>query len=212
MLAIWAGMSLFEGVDLGGAGHSTSPGYDEYKARKIKMEKMEQSQSKFRICLQKHEEGRDYHKKLNNSIITRFITTCIIWWTGKRGDAVWNGLARYYRIAAMNGDYKANIRLQYLLKADVSVPIYLKRKYIISTRNWQNNCRQRLTIICMVYLDVGYGVRTEKDGKYAYQERLQTWGSREAQYVVSEMLGDINDEETLQMRLQINRAVTLLCL
>ncbi|SSZ30502.1 Uncharacterised protein [Aggregatibacter aphrophilus] len=25
VLAIWAGMSLFEGVDLGGAGHSTSP-------------------------------------------------------------------------------------------------------------------------------------------------------------------------------------------
>ena len=46
VLAIWAGMSLFEGVDLGGAGHSTSPGViDEYKARKIKMEKMEQLQA-----------------------------------------------------------------------------------------------------------------------------------------------------------------------
>ena len=38
-------------------------------------------------------------------------------WTGDKGDEVWNGLARYYRIAAMNGDYKANIRLQYLLKS-----------------------------------------------------------------------------------------------
>ena len=36
-------------------------------------------------------------------------------WTGEKGDEVWNGLARYYRIAAANGDYKANVRLQYLL-------------------------------------------------------------------------------------------------
>ena len=36
-------------------------------------------------------------------------------WTGDKGDEVWNSLARYYRIAAANGDYKANVRLQYLL-------------------------------------------------------------------------------------------------
>ena len=47
VLVIWAGMSLFKGIDLGGAGHPTSPGMiDEYKARKIKMEKMEQLQKK----------------------------------------------------------------------------------------------------------------------------------------------------------------------
>ena len=46
VLVIWVGMSLFKGVDLGGTGHSTSPGViDEYKARKIKMEKMEQLQA-----------------------------------------------------------------------------------------------------------------------------------------------------------------------
>ncbi|MBN6067081.1 sel1 repeat family protein, partial [Aggregatibacter actinomycetemcomitans] len=28
-------------------------------------------------------------------------------WKGKRGDAVWQNAAVYYRIAAANGDYKA---------------------------------------------------------------------------------------------------------
>ena len=74
-------------------------------------------------------------------------------WTGDKGDDVWNGLARYYRIAAANGDYKANVR---------------------------------------------YGVRTEKDGKYAYLRKAADLGSREAQYTVAEMLADIEDSEETQ--------------
>nr|WP_316245613.1 DUF6396 domain-containing protein [Aggregatibacter actinomycetemcomitans] len=45
------------------------------------------------------------------------------------------------------------------------------------------------------YLDVGYGVRTEADGKYAYLRKAADLGSREAQYVVAEMLADIEDNE-----------------
>ena len=44
------------------------------------------------------------------------------------------------------------------------------------------------------YLDVGYGVRTEKDGKYAYLRKAADLGSREAQYTVAEILSDIEDE------------------
>ncbi|TCP93246.1 hypothetical protein EDC44_1221, partial [Cricetibacter osteomyelitidis] len=53
------------------------------------------------------------------------------------------------------------------------------------------------------YLDIGYGVRTEKDGKYAYLRKAADLGSREAQYVVAEMLENINDEETRKMRLEL---------
>ena len=53
------------------------------------------------------------------------------------------------------------------------------------------------------YLDVGYGVRTEKDGKYAYLRKAADLGSREAQYVVGDILTDINDEETRPLRLKI---------
>ena len=124
-------------------------------------------------------------------------------WTGDKGDEVWNGLARYYRIAAMNGDYKANIRLQYLLKSG-RISSDMPQTEV---HNLNEELAKQLPATAYYnlygYLDVGYGVRTEKDGKYAYLRKAADLGSREAQYVVADILGDINDEETLQMRLEI---------
>ena len=203
VLAIWAGMSLFDGVDLGGAGHSTSPGViDEYKARKIKMEKMEQLQANLEfVC--KHEERPELSQETQQLYNYALYHDLHNMWTGKKGDAVWNGLARYYRIAAMNGDYKANIRLQYLLKSG-RISSDMPQTEV---HNLNEELAKQLPATAYYnlygYLDVGYGVRTEKDGKYAYLRKAADLGSREAQYVVSEMLGDINDEETLQMRLNM---------
>ena len=203
VLVIWAGMSLFKGVDLGGAGHSTSPGViDEYKARKIKMEKMEQLQANLEFTC-KHEEKPELSQETQQLYHYALYHDLHNMWTGKKGDAVWNGLARYYRIAAMNGDYKANIRLQYLLKSG-RISSDMPQTEV---HNLNEELAKQLPATAYYnlygYLDVGYGVRTEKDGKYAYLRKAADLGSREAQYVVSEMLGDINDEETLQMRLNM---------
>ena len=203
VLVIWAGMSLFKGIDLGGTGHPTSPGIiDEYKARKIKMEKMEQLQANLAfVC--KHEEKPELSQETQQLYNYALYHDLHNMWTGKKGDAVWNGLARYYRIAAMNGDYKANIRLQYLLKSG-RISSDMPQTEV---HNLNEELAKQLPATAYYnlygYLDVGYGVRTEKDGKYAYLRKAADLGSREAQYVVSEMLGDINDEETLQMRLNI---------
>ena len=203
VLVIWAGMSLFKGIDLGGAGHPTSPGIiDEYKARKSKMEKMEQLQANLEfVC--KHEEKPELSQETQQLYNYALYHDLHNMWTGKRGDAVWNGLARYYRIAAMNGNYKANIRLQYLLKSG-RISSDMPQTEV---HNLNEELAKQLPATAYYnlygYLDVGYGVRTEKDGKYAYLRKAADLGSREAQYVVSEMLGDINDEETLQMRLEI---------
>ena len=203
VLAIWAGISLFEGVDLGGAGHSTSPGViDEYKARKTKLEKMEQLQANLEfVC--KHEEKPELSQETQQLYNYALYHDLHNMWTGKKGDEVWNGLARYYRIAAMNGDYKANIRLQYLLKSG-RISSDMPQTEV---HNLNEELAKQLPATAYYnlygYLDVGYGVRTEKDGKYAYLRKAADLGSREAQYVVSEMLGDINDEETLQMRLNM---------
>ena len=203
ILAIWAGMSLFRGIDLGGTGHPTSPGIiDEYKARKIKMEKMEQLQANLELVC-KHEEKPELSQETQQLYNYALYHDLHNMWTGKKGDAVWNGLARYYRIAAMNGDYKANIRLQYLLKSG-RISSDMPQTEV---HNLNEELAKQLPATAYYnlygYLDVGYGVRTEKDGKYAYLRKAADLGSREAQYVVSEMLGDINDEETLQMRLNI---------
>ena len=203
VLAIWAGMSLFKGIDLGGTGHSTSPGIiDEYKARKIKMEKMEQLQANLEfVC--KHEEKPELSQETQQLYNYALYHDLHNMWTGKRGDAVWNGLARYYRIAAMNGDYKANIRLQYLLKSG-RISSDMPQTEV---HNLNEELAKQLPATAYSnlygYLDVGYGVRTEKDGKYAYLRKAADLGSREAQYVVGDILTDINDEETRLLRLKI---------
>ena len=203
VLVIWAGMSLFKGIDLGGAGHPTSPGIiDEYKARKIKMEKMEQLKANLEfVC--KHEEKPELLPETQQLYNYALYHDLHNMWTGKRGDAVWNGLARYYRIAAMNGDYKANIRLQYLLKSG-RISSDMPQTEV---HNLNEELAKQLPATAYYnlygYLDVGYGVRTEKDGKYAYLRKAADLGSREAQYVVGDILTDIKDEGTLQQRLKI---------
>ena len=203
VLAIWAGMSLFKGIDLGGTGHSTSPGIiDEYKARKIKMEKMEQLKANLEFTC-KHEEKPELLPETQQLYNYALYHDLHNMWTGKRGDEVWNGLARYYRIAAMNGDYKANIRLQYLLKSG-RISSDMPQTEV---HNLNEELAKQLPATAYYnlygYLDVGYGVRTEKDGKYAYLRKAADLGSREAQYVVGDILTDINDEETRLLRLKI---------
>jgi len=200
VLVIWAGISLFKGIDLGGAGHSTSPGIiDEYKARKIKMEQL-QANLEF-VC--KHEERPELSQEPQQLYNYALYHDLHNMWTGKRGDKVWNGLARYYRIAAMNGDYKANIRLQYLLKSG-RISSDMPQTEV---HNLNEELAKQLPATAYYnlygYLDVGYGVRTEKDGKYAYLRKAADLGSREAQYVVGDILTDINDEETRLLRLKI---------
>ena len=203
VFVIWAGMSLFRGIDLGGTGHATSPGIiDEYKARKIKMEKMEQLQANLAfVC--KHEEKPELLPETQQLYNYALYHDLHNMWTGKRGDAVWNGLARYYRIAAMNGDYKANIRLQYLLKSG-RISSDMPQTEV---HNLNEELAKQLPATAYYnlygYLDVGYGVRTEKDGKYAYLRKAADLGSREAQYVVADMLGKINDDDTLEMRIKL---------
>jgi len=203
VFVIWAGMSLFKGIDLGGAGHATSPRIiDEYKARKIKMEKMEQLQANLEFTC-KHEEKPELSQETQQLYNFALYHDLHNMWTGKKGDAVWNGLARYYRIAAMNGDYKANIRLQYLLKSG-RISSDMPQTEV---HNLNEELAKQLPATAYYnlygYLDVGYGVRTEKDGKYAYLRKAADLGSREAQYVVADMLGKINDDDTLEMRIKL---------
>ena len=128
-------------------------------------------------------------------------------WTGEKGDEVWNGLARYYRIAAANGDYKANVRLQYLLNTGrISTDMPQTEVY-----NLNEELAKQLPATAYYnlygYLDEGYGVRTEEGGKYAYLRKAADLGSREAQYTVAEMLADIEDseetEEAFKYRLKL---------
>lgn len=123
-------------------------------------------------------------------------------WTGKEGD--WNELLPYYRIAAANGDYKANFRLQYLLESNRVITKHAYEEVHSLNKILAKQLPATAYYKLYGHLDIGFGVTTkEKDGKYAYLRKAADLGSREAQYVVAEMLGNIDDKETLEFRLNI---------
>ncbi len=67
------------------------------------MEKMEQLQANLEfVC--KHEEKPELSQETQQLYNYALYHDLHNMWTDKKGDAVWNGLARYYRIAAMNGE------------------------------------------------------------------------------------------------------------
>lgn len=126
-------------------------------------------------------------------------------WNGKKGDVIWQSTLPYYRIAAANGDYKANIRLQYLLKTqriktDNNINEVLALNEMLS---------QQLPATAYyntyLYLQLGYGIKTkEKLERFAFLRKAAEMGSREAQYELSEMVLSINDKESLNFRIKLS--------
>ncbi|MBN6077103.1 sel1 repeat family protein [Aggregatibacter actinomycetemcomitans] len=105
-------------------------------------------------------------------------------WRGKKGDPVWQAAAVYYRIAAANGDYKANIRLQYLVRSGrVIVREPMDEVYQLN-RALEKILPATAYYHFYQYLSRGYGIKTEKGGHYAYLRKAADMGNAEAQYIV----------------------------
>ncbi|MBN6076042.1 sel1 repeat family protein [Aggregatibacter actinomycetemcomitans] len=124
-------------------------------------------------------------------------------WNGEDGDKVWQEAAVYYRIAAANGDYKANTRLQYLIK-DGRVKV---KKPQTEVYNLNKLLESQLPATAFYnlsnYLKDGYGVTTQKNGHYAYLRKAADMGSREAQYTLAKIFLSIEDKASLQFRLKV---------
>ena len=122
-------------------------------------------------------------------------------WRGKKGDAVWQNAAGYYRIAAANGDYKANIRLQYLLQSGRVITQNPKDEVYNLNRQLEKQLPATAYYNLYGYLTKGYGVKTaKKEGRFAYLRKAADMGSREAQYEIAEILSDMQDDRTFELR------------
>ncbi|PJG85313.1 DUF6396 domain-containing protein, partial [Conservatibacter flavescens] len=53
------------------------------------------------------------------------------------------------------------------------------------------------------YLTNGYGVKTEKGGRFAYLRKAADLGSREAQYELAMILSSLDDDETFTLRIEL---------
>ena len=122
-------------------------------------------------------------------------------WLGTEGDAVWQNAAVYYRIAAANGDYKANIRLQYLLQSGRVTAQNPKDEVYNLNRQLEKQLPATAYYNLYGYLTKGYGVKTaKKEGRFAYLRKAADMGSREAQYEIAEILDAMQDDRTFELR------------
>lgn len=121
-------------------------------------------------------------------------------WNGKPGDLTWQDAAAYYRIAAANGDYKANVRLQYLLRTGrVNAP-NAKKETLKLNDLLMNQLPGTAHYHSYLYLKYGYGLIGADE--LAYLRKAADLGSKEAQYELSEIFEKIKDEKTRVFRFE----------
>lgn len=126
-------------------------------------------------------------------------------WPGQRGDGFWDELLPYYRIAAANGDYKANVRLQFLLSdgwtkvPDIEAETEVHKLYKMLHKQLPATAYYLLK----GYIEDGYGVSAPPDSELAFLRKAADMGSREAQYTLGQMISSLDDEETRELRLKL---------
>ena len=126
-------------------------------------------------------------------------------WPGQRGDGFWDELLPYYRIAAANGDYKANVRLQFLLSdgwtrvSDIEAEAETQKLYKMLHKQLPATAYYLLK----GYIEDGYGVSAPPDSELAFLRKAADMGNREAQYTLGQMISSLDDEETREFRLKL---------
>ncbi|WP_241009471.1 SEL1-like repeat protein [Aggregatibacter actinomycetemcomitans] len=121
-------------------------------------------------------------------------------WKGKKGDAVWQNAAVYYRIAAANGHYKANIGLQYLLYTGRVRSENARKEVIQLNEALEKQLPATAYYNYYIYLKSGFGVSAGLGDELAYLRKAADLGNKNAQYVLGEMILNIKDNETFQLR------------
>ncbi|MFZ7231031.1 DUF6396 domain-containing protein [Avibacterium avium] len=124
-------------------------------------------------------------------------------WRGKKGDEVWQNMAVYYRIAAYNGDYQANLRLQWLLETKRVVVKKPQTEVYHLNKELEKTLPATAMYKLYYHLDSNYGVKTTPGGKFAYLRKAADMGSRDAQYDIGQLLALFNDKNTLRFRLDL---------
>ena len=126
-------------------------------------------------------------------------------WPGQRGDGFWDELLPYYRIAAANDDYKANVRLQFLLSdgwtrvPDIEAETEVHKLYKMLHKQLPATAYYLLK----GYIEDGYGVSAPPDSELAFLRKAADMGNREAQYTLGQMISSLDDEETREFRLKL---------
>ncbi|WP_205773136.1 sel1 repeat family protein [Aggregatibacter actinomycetemcomitans] len=126
-------------------------------------------------------------------------------WNGKKGDQVWQDTLPYYRIAAANGDYKANVRLQYLLS---SGRIVVGNPWVEIDR-LNKQLEKQLPAVAhykmYYYLKNNEGFTVGKNEELVFLRKAAELGNKEAQYELAEVIIRLKDDKTFERRKELRK-------
>ena len=198
-------------IHIGGANGQVKPAYcsigekwQEKQRKKETMKTIEEIKKnlEFTCVHEKRPSLSEETQQLYNYALHRDLNHM---WPGQRGDGFWDELLPYYRIAAANGDYKANIRLQFLLSdgwtkvPDIEAETEVHKLYKMLHKQLPATAYYLLK----GYIEDGYGVSAPPDSELAFLRKAADMGNREAQYTLGQMISNLDDEETREFRLKL---------
>ena len=198
-------------IHIGGANGQVKPAYcsigekwQEKQRKKETMKTIEEIKKnlEFTCVHEKRPSLSEETQQLYNYALHRDLNHM---WPGQRGDGFWDELLPYYRIAAANGDYKANIRLQFLLSdgwtkvPDIEAEAETQKLYKMLHKQLPATAYYLLK----GYIEDGYGVSAPPDSELAFLRKAADMGNREAQYTLGQMISNLDDEETREFRLKL---------
>ena len=198
-------------IHIGGANGQVKPAYcsigEKWQEKQRKKETMKiieeiKKNLEFTCVHEKRPPLSEETQQLYNYALHRDLNHM---WPGQRGDGFWDELLPYYRIAAANGDYKANVRLQFLLSdgwtrvPDIEAEAETQKLYKMLHKQLPATAYYLLK----GYIEDGYGVSAPPDSELAFLRKAADMGNREAQYTLGQMISSLDDEETREFRLKL---------
>ena len=198
-------------IHIGGANGQVKPAYcsigekwQEKQRKKETMKTIEEIKKnlEFTCVHEKRPPLSEETQQLYNYALHRDLNHM---WPGQRGDGFWDELLPYYRIAAANGDYKANVRLQFLLSdgwtrvPDIEAEAETQKLY----KMLHEQLPATAYYLLKGYIEDGYGVSAPPDSELAFLRKAADMGNREAQYTLGQMISSLDDEETREFRLKL---------
>ena len=198
-------------IHIGGANGHVKPAYcsigekwEEKQRKKETMKTIEEIKKnlEFTCVHEKRPPLSEETQQLYNYALHRDLNHM---WPGQRGDGSWDELLPYYRIAAANGDYKANIRLQFLLSDGWTKVPYIEAETEVHKLYKMLHKQLPATAYYLLkgYIEDGYGVSAPPDSELAFLRKAADMGNREAQYTLGQMISSLDDEETREFRLKL---------
>ncbi|MGD7095879.1 SEL1-like repeat protein [Ralstonia pseudosolanacearum] len=120
----------------------------------------------------------------------------------KEGEKNFNDIARYYRIAAAHGHYKANNNLQSLVSQGLADSPQPSQETIDLAIQLVNQGIPGGYYDVGHYLESGYGLKQDPEKALRYMRKAADLGNPDAQYYVAKLLAPIDNAPTVarQMR------------